>query len=130
MFSDFNFRKTIALPAAAATAYTPSLDLGSAIPGPIGSAIRMRISCPATPALVDAKTIIFNLQHSIDNATFVNVPTTGNMSTIGASSAGAAAVQFDFFLPPIINRYIRASATVLTGGGDNTGVSFALEGLL
>lgn len=128
MISDFNFRKSLALPAAAATAYTASLDLGSTIPGPVGSGLLMRISVPATPALVDAKTITFNLQHSADNATFVNVPTTGNMVVTGAGGVGAAAAQFDFFLPPQILRYIRASAAVLTGGGDNTAVSFTLEG--
>jgi hypothetical protein len=130
MISDVNFRKTKALPAAAATAYSDSLDLGAVTPGPVGSSLLMRISVPALPALVEDKTVTLNLQHSADDSTFVNVPTTGNMVVTGGSGNGADAVAFDFYLPPNVLRYIRASAAVLTAGGDNTGVSFGLEGLI
>jgi hypothetical protein len=129
MIKDINFLKSKALPAAAATAYTDSLNLGSVIPGPIGSPLLIRISVPATPSLVDTKTITFNLQHSADDSTFVNVPTTGNM-VVTAGGSGGAKKEFDFYLPPGIKQYIRASAAVETGGGSNVAVSFELAGLI
>lgn len=129
MISDVNFRQTKALPAAGATANSSSLDLGAVIPGPIGDGLRMRISVPATPSLTEAKDITFAFQDSADDSSFADVETTGNMVVTGGASGGEAK-QFDFFLPPNVRRYIRATASVESGGGSNIAVSFALEGLL
>lgn len=127
MIRDNLSTKTVALPAAAASANTASLDLKSSQPGPL-PALQVELSLPALPSLVDAKTVTLEIQQSADDSAFANVPGLGNMVVTGAGGAGAAAKTFRVNLPPDVQRYIRARATVLTGGGDNTALSltFAL----
>lgn len=129
MIQDVNFRKTKALPAAAASNATDSLDLQSATPGPIGSALLMRIHVPATASLVSTKTITLGLEDSADDSSFATVPCVGNMVVTGGASGGAA-TSFDFYLPPNVRRYIRATAAVESGGGSNVAVSYELLGLI
>lgn len=124
---DVNNQKTKALPAAAATAYTDSINLGTVIPGPIGSGLELQILCPAVPDLVDAKTITYYLQDSADDSTFANVVGVGNIVQTGAGGVGAAAVTVRLYLPPGIRQYIRVSAAVLTAGGSNIAKSFTLQ---
>ncbi|MBK8037688.1 MAG: hypothetical protein IPK22_11215 [Verrucomicrobiaceae bacterium] len=124
---DANLVKTKALPAAAAANFSTSIDLGQTTLGPAADAIEVEISIPATPALVDDKTITLTLKDSADDSTFTAIPSIATLVQTGASSAGAAAASRRFKLPPSCRRYIRLDAAVLTAGGDNTGVSYTLK---
>ena len=121
--------KTVALPAAGATAVTASLDFGSANPGPQQGNGRILLRLPALPNLVSTKKVTVDLQHSADDVSFENIPGTGNMSVTGPTSGGSAAQDFRLYLPPQFKRYVRASVAVEAAGGDNTAqfLTLALE---
>jgi hypothetical protein len=121
---DLSLTKSIALPAAAATAVTGSVDFGTTILGPTGDEIEVEISRPATPALVDAKTITDVLTDSADNVTFAAI--VGGPAAIvstGAGGVGAPALLKRVRLPSNTRRYVRLESTVLAAGGDNTAVA-------
>lgn len=126
--ADVNFTKSKALPAAGASASTDSLDLGAATAGPLGHALEMHIEVEACPNLVEDKDIDIELEHSADDETFVPVPGTGNFQVTGGTGNGAPATSFRFYLPPDTLQYIRATASVETGGGTNTASAFTLRG--
>lgn len=123
---DAELIKSKALPAAAATAYTASIDLGAVALGPTGDHIEAEISVPATPALVEDKTITLNFQESDDDTTFANIGELESLVITGGAGNGASAASRIVRLPRATKRYIRAAATVLADGGDNTGVDFSL----
>jgi len=54
------------------------------------------------------------------------MPTTGGMSVVGASSAGAAAKLFRLYLPPVHKAWIKGKVTVQASGGDNTAKKLTL----
>lgn len=119
--------KYIALPAAAATANSASIDLGTD-PATHGTVLegRLEIYLPATPSLVDAKTVIITLQDSADDSSFAAVTGVGTVTATGAGGVGAAAITREVPIPTILRRYVRISIAVLTAGGDNTAVSARL----
>jgi hypothetical protein len=124
--------ETKALPAAAATAYTDGIDLGAQSgKQDFAAEVEFEVSIPATPDLVEAKTIIVDIQ--TDNDSAFGSPTTiiDNIITVTgqALAAGGAAASARFRVPAGVERYLRAGATVLVNGGDNTGVSFTLKAL-
>ncbi len=125
---DLNNLVSKALPAAAATAHSDSLDLGALTVGPVaGGLLEAQIKVPATADLVEAKDIDIEFEDSADNVTFVAVPGTGNFKVTGAAAAaGGSETVFRFYLPPGTRRYIRVSPSVESGGGDNTAVSVEL----
>ena len=128
MIPDALSRKSIALPAAAATANTASIDLGSA-PGPVPS-LQVELLIAALTVLIATKKITLTLQHSSDDGStdaFADVPGTGAMIAVGKAGNGLDATTFRLFLPKDVKRYIRATATVETGGGDNTAKTFTLQ---
>ena len=127
--SDAALQKTKALPAAAASNNTDSIDLGQTIGGTI-EALEVVLECPAVPDLVDAKTITYTLKDSADGSTFTAIAGLATVVQTGASSAGAAAAELRVRLPAATRRYIRAEAAVLTGGGDNTAKSYTLSVLV
>jgi len=130
--ADKDLTVTKALPAAAATAVTAAIDLGA-----VGSRddflanMEFEVSVPATPDLVEAKTIIVDIQTDNDVAWGSALTIIDNIFTVtgAAEAAGGVATSARFRVPTNVERYIRASATVLTGGGDNTAVSFTLKPL-
>lgn len=113
-----------ALPAAAASASQTGIDLGQVLAESINEVIDMLLEVPATPSLVDAKTIIYTFEDSADNVTFVAIPSLATKVSLGAGGVGAAAVSHRVKLPPSTRRYVRVSAAVLAAGGDNTAISF------
>lgn len=129
---DAELIQTKALPAAAATAYTTAIDLGaqSAL-AELAAEVEFEVSVPATPALVEAKTIIIDIQ--TDNDVAFGSPKTviDNIITVtgAALAAGGAAASQRFRLPTNAERYLRAAATVLADGGSNIAVSFTLKAL-
>lgn len=120
---DTNLKVTKALPAAAATNYSDSIDLLDSAPGIKLRNAQIEVALPATPSLVDAKTVTLTLQDSDDNSSFTDIPTLAAIVATGASSAGAAAITRSFKLPETARRYIRLKQAVLTAGGDNTAIS-------
>jgi len=126
-FKDLNLSVTKALPAAAATNYSDAIDLGAVAPGASVEEIDLLLEVPATPSLVDAKTITFTFQDSADNSSFAAIAELATLVLTGASSAGAAAATRRVKLPPSVRRYVRVSQAVLTAGGDNTAISSTLS---
>jgi hypothetical protein len=119
--------RSIALPAAAATAVTASVDFGTRGAGPLGDRLEVHVVTPALPDLVDAKTVTYSIEESDDDSSFTSLMTLDAATVTGADSAGAAAGDFRFYLPPETKQYVRLSATVLASGGDNTGVATSLQ---
>lgn len=128
---DAEMIKTKALPAADAAASTDGLDLGAMTSrGSRLTPMEFQLTVPAVPDLVDDKTIIYDVQ--TDNDVAFGSPKTviDNIATsTGADSAGAAAVSERFRPATDWERYVRVVATVLVGGGDNTGVDMTLKAL-
>ena len=115
---------TTALPAAAASNSSDSIDLGQTTQEETYNEVLL--SVPATPALVDDKTITFTFEDSADNSSFAAVTGLSTLVTTGAGGAGAAATSRRVRLPAGTRRYLRVTAAVLTAGGNNTGVSYTL----
>lgn len=124
---DLVLQKTTALPAAAATANGGTIDLEQVLPDGLTDTFRVLLEIPATPALVDTKTITFTIKDSEDNSSFAAIPGLGTKVTTGAGGAGAAATSQEWRLPTSVRRYIRVEAAVESGGGNNTGVSFTVS---
>lgn len=123
LLNDARLIKTTALPAANATANGASIDLETTIAD--NALFEASLSVPATPALADTKLITFTLQDSADNSTFAAIAGLSTLVVTGTASGGPATERI-VRLPPTTRRYIRASAAVETGGGNNTAVSFTL----
>ena len=124
--------ETKALPAAAATAETDPIDLGAQSgKQDFLAEAEFEVSVPATPNLVEAKTIIFDIQTDNDPAFGSPKTVIDNLMTVtgAGSAAGGPAASERFRLPTNVERYLRATATVLADGGNNTGVAFTLKAL-
>jgi hypothetical protein len=110
--------KTVALPAAAATALTGGINVGT---HNIGQRCEIHLEVESLPSLVDTKVVTVDLVESdTENGSYTVIPTTGNMSLVGAGGAGAAARLFRIFLPPVHKPWIKGRVAVETGGGNNT----------
>lgn len=139
---DANLQVTVALPAAAATAYTAAIDTRSggldiAVAGASqtvdlqGNAALERaellIEIPATPALVDDKDITVTIQSSGDDASTDAYAAVENLPVFTitgvATSQGGPAFSQRVKLPSNIERYIRVAVAVESGGGSNIAVS-------
>lgn len=116
-----------ALPAAGAANAGDGIDLGQTAIGTTTEAFDVLLSVPAVPALVDAKTIIYTFKDSADNVTFAAIPELATITSTGAGGVGAAAIAARVKLQPSTKRYVRADASVLAAGGDNTAVSYTFE---
>ena len=125
---DADFEVSKALPAAAATAYTDSLDLGQTKVQSLEQ-VEFEIAVPALPALVEDKTVTISVQDSADDSSFAAVDPAISTVITGGTGNGAAAKTVRFRLPSQTRRYVRLKMDVLTGGGDNTGVSATLAAL-
>jgi hypothetical protein len=124
--ADAVLTKRVNLPAANASAVTASIYLGRA-GDPILENAELKVSLPATPDLVDAKTVTVTLKDSADDITFAAIPELATLVVTGAGGAGAAAAERIVRLPSSTRPYVRADVAVLTGGGDNTDVELTLE---
>lgn len=121
---------TTALPAAAANADSDSIDLEQASAFPVNEGVDVEIVLPATPDLTDGDTITITLQDSADDNTFASIEELATLVVTGAGGTGGPAATRVVRLPSSTKRYINANAAVLTGGGDNTDVSYTLSLLL
>lgn len=116
--------------AAAGSTSTPAtpLDLG-----PQGGRnqpfLKLQITAPAVPSLVDAKTIIFSVTDcATSGGSYTAVAgMTAVITQLGAGGAGAAAASLIVPVPDHMRRYVKVTAAVLAAGGDNTAVSHIME---
>lgn len=119
---DGDLIKTVNLPAAGATAYTPSIDIGT---GPHTDKIEGRIKIPATPDLADDKTITVTFQHSSDDGVsdaFVAIPELSTLVTTGAGGIGHIAAERAVRFPSNTEAYVRCKIDALAAAGDNTDI--------
>lgn len=124
---DASLIKTVALPAAAASASTAAIDLGVPNADQIG-VVKVTITLPALPALVDDKTVTVSLTDcATSGGSYTAIPGVGNLVVTGAGGAGAAAKTWVLYLPPHTKQFLKGKADVLTGGGDNTAKSLTIE---
>lgn len=114
----------VALPNAANTTCTNSLDLQAATPFPTTEKFQVLIET-STANGSNSKNINCRLQHSDDAnvANFVNIAELGNplLRVTDASNAGFPAANLRTALPPTAKRYLRAVATGEANGGDAGG---------
>jgi hypothetical protein len=121
---DFDLTVTTALPAAAANADSASIDLEATGPAALES-VELEIILPATPSLTEDDTITLTIQDSADDSTFSAIEELATLVVTGAAAAaGGPAATRKYRLPSSTRRYINVNAAVLTGGGDNTAVSY------
>lgn len=120
---DANLLQTHVLPAASATVHGTAINLNSLSAGRI-PLVEFDVQCPATPALVDAKNLVFTIEDSADGVNFAAVVDFPTITMTGAGGAGAAAFDRRFKLPIGIRQYIRVSVTADAAAGDSTGVTY------
>ena len=110
------------LPAAGADATGYPLDLGQ--PGfgetTIGDAttVTCEISIPATPNLVEDKTITATVYHGDTRAELAALDPSIS-TTVTGTATGGAAKAVSFRLPPNCKRFVAVNYAVEAGGGDN-----------
>lgn len=120
-----------ALPAAAANNNSAAIDLEQASAFPVNEGFDVELDIPATPALVEDKTVIYTFEDSADGTTFAAIPELSTVTITGAAAeAGGPAATRVVRLPSSTRRYIRNNAAVLADGGNNTGVSRTMSLLL
>ena len=95
---DASLTAIIALPAAGAAANSPIIDLGTNSAGRAED-VEIVVELPATPALVDAKTITLTVQESDDGVTFAAQPDFPVQVATGGGGAGAAGLSHRTNLP-------------------------------
>ena len=120
---DEQLKVTKALPAAAATNYSDSIDLRDSAPGIKMRNAEIEVALPATPSLVDDKTVTLTLQDSADDSTFADIEQLAAIVVTGAGGGGGSAVPRKFKLPDDVKRYVRLKQAVLTAGGSNVAIS-------
>jgi hypothetical protein len=123
---DANFYATKAFPAAAATNYSDSFDLGAVSGGIDSRLFAVELVIPALAAHTDTtKTILITLQDSADNSSFAAVAPLHQAQIVGVATTGSAAVTYIIRVPPSIRRYIRFDQTNPSGGPAVTASSVA-----
>jgi hypothetical protein len=122
---DLNLSVTKALPAAAAANLSAAIDTANVNPGRVPG-FEIVIELPATPSLVDAKTVTLVLHDSADDVTYAAAPDVPAQVITGAGGVGAAAFAYQFKPPIGLRRFLKLSQTVLAAGGDNTAISGSL----
>lgn len=121
---DATLIKTKVMPAAAATNYTDSIDLGTTYPGATVEEHELEMAIGAMANNTDSsKTILFTLQDSADDSTFLDVSPLNQLQVDGVAVTGSVAVTKKIRLPSNVRRYIRVSQVVPSGAGDNTAVT-------
>ena len=109
----------VALPNAANTVNTNSIDLEQVSPYPTTEAFQVRIQISAATG-ANSKNINARIQDSADNSNWTNVAVLGNpiLTAVDNANAGFTATEVYVQLPPSIRRYIRVQATGEANGGN------------
>lgn len=131
-FRDALLEQSAALPNAANTVNSNSLDLGSVTPFPVMEKIQVKLSTTVGTG-ANNKNINLVLQHSAEpNANFTNIAELAKpiLTVVDDNGGGYPAGEALVYLPPGAKRYIRASATGEANGGDASDGTFTFELLL
>ena len=124
LLKDAELIKTLALPAAGATAHTDILDL---LQGPYQEAhFEVELKFPALPALADGKSVSARLEDSADGVNFTAIAALEPLTVTGDGGDGSAEAVRKLRIPSDTRRYLRASLTTDAGAGDNTALKFSL----
>ena len=121
---DAELIRTVALPAAAATATTEPFNLTQKPPHECH--FEVELTLPALPSLADTKKATVTLEDSEDGITFAAIAALASLEVIGAGGAGASTVTRKVRLPSDVRQYIRAKVAVEAAGGNNTAKSFTM----
>ena len=125
---DALLKKSVALPNAANTVTTSSIDLGAVVPFPTSERFAVKLSTEAATG-ANSKNITVVLQASAEAAAnFTNISGLGTLVVTDAAGAGYPAGSLEVQLPPGVNkRYIRASATGEANGGNASDGDLTVE---
>lgn len=126
-FKDSSLKQSVALPNAANTVNTNSIDLGDAQGYPVNEKFGVRLSTTAGTGAND-KNITIVVQGSNEAAAnFVTIPELASV-VINEGGSAYAATNRDVQLPPgFAKRYIRASAAGEANGGDASDGALTIE---
>lgn len=121
---DTNFKVSITNAAAGVTNATSSIDLGTATPSAVYSYAYMRAAIPAMPNCTNAATtMLYTLQTSTNNSTWVYTDPIVQVRVVGVASTGTAATTQKMPIPPDVKRYLRVEGVSPAASGANTGVT-------
>lgn len=110
--------KSVALPAAGASASTGAINVGTS---DLGDRLIFGVELEALPNLANTKKASAILEHAdTEGGSYSTLETVGNMSVTGPSSGGSAAKIWELYLPPVHKAWVRATFSVEGSGGDNT----------
>jgi hypothetical protein len=122
---DANFDQVKAFPAANASNSSDGFDLEMVKGGAEPHLFECEVRIPAMPANTDnTKVSTVKLQDSADGSSWADTDPLIQTSITGVTSTGSLAKTVRFRLPSTARRYIRLTAAVPTGAGDNTAVSY------
>ena len=121
---DAELIRTVALPAAAATATTEPFNLIQKPPHECH--FEVELTLPALPLLADTKKATVTLEDSADGITFAAIAALASLEVIGAGGAGAVTITRKVRLPSDVRQYIRAKVAVEAAGGNNTAKSLTM----
>lgn len=126
-FKDANLKQSVALPNAANTVNTNSIDLGVSTGFPITEKFQVRLSTTAATGAND-KNVTIVLQGSNEAAAnFANIAGLDTL-VINEGSSAYAATNKEISLPPGLDkRYIRASAAGEANGGNAADGTLTVE---
>lgn len=114
---------TQALPAAGASVTSSGIPVGK---GEFDG-IDLLIEIPATPNLVDDKSVTVKLQDSADGESFADVSEYASIVVTGAGGLGAAAKSVQLRMPRTVREHIALNIDTEAAGGDNTAIKATLQ---
>lgn len=116
--------RTLALPAAGASASTAPIDLTSASQAESHFEVEVRVE--ALSNLAAGKSVTVTLEDSANGSAFAAIAGLAPLEITGGVGGGAAAASLRVRLPAAARRHLRATADVEADGGDNTAASLSL----
>lgn len=116
--------RTLALPAAGASASTAPIDLTSVLQAESPFEVEVRVE--ALPNLAAGKSATVTLEDSANGSAFAAIAELAPLEITGGVGGGAAAASLRVRLPAAARRHLRATAEVEADGGDNTAASLSL----
>ena len=115
---DAELIRTVALPAAGASASTASIDLAATTQAE--SHFEVEVLLPELENLVEDKKATVTLEDSADDASFAALAGLAPLEVTGGAGGGASAASIRVRLPNATRRHLRDTADVEAAGGDNT----------
>ena len=125
---DVNLSRSLAIPAAGASATTAYLDLVTVTPGRVPNVELQLLTSAALPNLANGTTVTFTVLGSTDNgADYLPIADLPSYVLTGANATGSAALAAQVKLPIHLPRYIALQVTVEAGAGNNTAVTATIQ---